>query len=73
MARELLEMKSEFSMLKLNDNTPILEKRLNDLDDRLTTFGDKLNKLDHKIEVIAGGILKLIEQKPAFEEVEGYA
>ncbi len=76
MARELIEMKGELSMLKLSSTTESLEKRIEDVDDRLSIFGEKLNKLDHKVEVIAGGILKVLDQtKPIkFEgEVEGYA
>lgn len=75
LAREIYEIKGELTMLKHSGSTTILERRLNDLDDRLNIFSEKLNTLDRKIEVIAGGILKILDQgkMPEFEDVEGYA
>ena len=69
--KEVIEMKADLMMLKHNNGIQELEKRINDIDNRLSVVGNKLNKLDKKIEVLAGGMVKLIDQTSPPEMVEG--
>ena len=83
--KEVIEMSSELAMLKMSNNTTVLEKKLQEMDEQLQEFSKKLKGLDRKIEVVAGGIVKVIEQtkiptlaaenqdEKISEGVEGYA
>ena len=76
LAMKVQDLAQEIFIFKNTGATALLEKRINDINTRLEYFEERIKRMDKKLEIIAGGIVKVLDQTSPPElsgEVQGYA
>ncbi len=76
LAMKVQDLAQEIFIFKNSGATALLEKRIDDINTRLEYFEEHIKKMDKKLEIIAGGIVKVLDQTSPPElsgEVQGYA